>query len=175
MQSQTEIARQHLFVNCWHLGELESEAMWRIYCPEGTGVATVVPYARLCESISRPDTYIGSVSYIRYESDQIAELDVMHGFALAMHKRKEFAHETEARIVAEMSSADSPNQQNPDSIKIPWVAEDHLIKVVISPYSSSWYADTVLAVVKRLSPTLSERVCLSSMCVPPASPATSSY
>jgi hypothetical protein len=158
LASQAAFARRHLFVNCWHLGELESEAMWRIYCREGIGVAVVLPYANLRDSLPNVDTYIGKVSYIQYDVEHITTIfDLAHGFSFAMHKRKEFSHESEARIVVERPDP------TPDSIKIPWAPEDHIAKLVISPYSSPWYADTVVDVVKRISPRLADRVCQSSM------------
>ena len=45
-------SRKRLFVSCWHLGNIESEAMWRIYCGAGGGAAIVLPYTMLSASIN---------------------------------------------------------------------------------------------------------------------------
>ena len=93
-------SRQELYISCWHLDDLESEAMWRIYCGRNNGIAVVLPYKRLRESLIWPNTHIGEISYINYNLEDIPELGLPSGYPLAMHKRKEFSHEREARIVA---------------------------------------------------------------------------
>jgi hypothetical protein len=64
--------RRNFYVNCWHLGDVESEAMWRIYCGAGGGVAIVLPYEKLSASIdSARNQAIGS--RIRREGQSIVD------------------------------------------------------------------------------------------------------
>ena len=63
--------RQNLFVNCWHLGHHESDAMWRIYCGREDGIAIALPYSQLRDSIKAADTFIGKVEYIPYETGML--------------------------------------------------------------------------------------------------------
>jgi hypothetical protein len=39
------------YVCCWHANEQESEAMWRLYCSQGQGVAIQTTYDQLVSAI----------------------------------------------------------------------------------------------------------------------------
>jgi hypothetical protein len=160
--------RQQLFVSCWHLGSHESEAMWRIYCGRQDGVAIVLPYSRLRDSISAPDTHIGTVEYIPYETGIFKRFGQ---FSPGMHKRREFEYEFEARIVQRriITSASEP----PRSAALSWDPEAHIERIVISPYSRPWFADIVRGIVERAAPKLADKVESSSMSKPPFIPGMS--
>jgi hypothetical protein len=157
--------RRHLYVNCWHLGENESEAMWRIYCGSDSGLAIKLPYDQLRASLNGPNTHVGTVNYLKFSVDCLQNWDPF-GFTLAMQKRKEFTYEQEARIVLWKGP---PNEDGPASIGLPWEPAALIDKIVISPYAGSWYADTVREVVARLEPSMAGRVVESSMAGDPAS------
>jgi hypothetical protein len=161
--------RQQLFVSCWHLGNHESEAMWRIYCGREDGVAIVLPYSRLRDSIAEANTFIGAVSYIPYETVLLKGFGT---FSLAMHKRKEFEHENEARIVQQRIPAATPGQVH-TSIQMNWDPEARIERIVISPYSRHWYRDIVKGLVERIAPGLAVKVVESSMSKPPFLPGSS--
>lgn len=38
MGDSTEKIRYHTFLNCWHMNEFESDAMWKLYAKEDTGL-----------------------------------------------------------------------------------------------------------------------------------------
>ena len=158
--------RQQLFVSCWHLGRHESEAMWRIYCGREDGLAIVLPYSRLRDSIKEADTYIGAVEYIPYETGMLKRFGQ---FSPAMHKRQEFEHEREARIVQRRIIAFA--SARPDSSSpLPWDPEAHLERIGISPYSRPWFADIVKGIVERTAPKLSGKIEASAMSKPPFLP-----
>jgi hypothetical protein len=150
--------RQQLFVNCWHIGDLESEAMWRTYCGGDDGVAVGLPYAVLRDSIDERNTYIGMVDYINFHVELFAKFDVL---SAAMHKRKEFEFEGEARIARWRHN--TPDDPGPLSVKIGWRPDDMIEKIIISPYATPWFADTVRDVVGLITPNLRCRVQPSSM------------
>jgi hypothetical protein len=160
-------SRKRLFVSCWHLGNIESEAMWRIYCGAGGGAAIVLPYATLSASINTAQTnaYLGTVTYIDYAT---ALLTVGNVFTPALHKREQFQYEREARVVMLWvdAAATAPNQE-PPSISVPW---DIAVvdRIVVSPYAAEWYVETVRAVVERLAPGLGAKVIHSPMAQDPA-------
>jgi hypothetical protein len=58
------------FVNCWHMNECESAAMWKVYSTSKEAVCVQTTYLRLREALAE-DVYIGKVSYISYERDKI--------------------------------------------------------------------------------------------------------
>jgi hypothetical protein len=51
---------QHMVrLNCWHLSEYESAAMWTLYEREGRGIAVRSTWSRLTESITDRRTILG--------------------------------------------------------------------------------------------------------------------
>jgi hypothetical protein len=165
MVSKIASMRKQLYVSCWHLGEWESEAMWRIYCGHGDGLAIVLPYERLRDSLTYPNTHIGKIAYVAYNSlEQFEIVDAF--FSLAFHKRKEFGHEEEVRIVhLDLLSSDD---ERPEALDVSWDVENAIEEIVISPYARSWYTDMVKGVVEKVAPKLSGKVKISSMGGPPA-------
>ena len=157
------LVRKMMYASCWCLLKHESEAMWRLYSGTGEGVALVLPYSRLKESLTDPVAFVGTMTYIDYGSEFI-QLGNM--FNYVMHKRREFQHEREVRIVR-MAPDDivGPDWETklPASLALPWVAKDHVQSIVVSPYAAPWYLDTIRETVARVSPGLEDRVVASTM------------
>lgn len=96
--------RRVTYVNCWHMNELESAAMWGIYAPRHGAIALESSYSRLFAQL--PDhAHVGVVSYRDYERDLIPEGNLFYPL---LHKRKSFEHEQEVRAMFhEMKSQQS--------------------------------------------------------------------
>lgn len=155
--------RQMLYVNCWHVSNHESEAMWRIYCGGDNGLAIVLPYEDLRTSVSMGTAWIGMVGYLDFELDLLAPADA---FRAALHKRREFAYEQEARILSFGNVEFSKPSDRPTFASLPWQVE--VIKnIIVSPYATPAYFDRVRDAVERLSPDLGSRVERSRMSAPP--------
>jgi hypothetical protein len=82
-------------VSCWRSGE-ESEAMWRLYCPGGDGVAVRTTFAKLRDSVTDPHTCVSEVKYFDYKTGRF--LRHKHDWDPAFHKRIAFKHEQEVRV-----------------------------------------------------------------------------
>jgi hypothetical protein len=137
--------------------------MWRLYCGAEDGLAIVLPYERLrnsVESISELGARTGLVKYIDYEAEAIPPHFLTNA---SMRKRIQFAHEREVRIVCSQLQAAVTNVELPLFLSVPWLAEAHIEHVVISPYANPWYGKVVREAVRRLTPGLLDRVQLSSM------------
>ena len=84
-------------VNCWHINENESAAMWRLYLKSNEGIAIQSTFAGLRDAIIDPRlVYIGIVKYIDYDTQWF---DAGNLFNALIHKRKSFEHERELRAV----------------------------------------------------------------------------
>jgi hypothetical protein len=155
--------RKQLFANCWYLGDLESEAMWRLYCPGNGGVAIQTSYDKLVASVSSdPELYVGRVSYIDYDSQGFPEGNL---FYPVMHKRMSFAHEQEARLV-KIKIADNlglPEEFYHSGIAIDWPLEPTVDAIFVDPYAPEYFYEVVCAVVRRFAPELADRVFWSRM------------
>jgi hypothetical protein len=150
------------FVCCWHANEQESEAMWRLYCGKGNGVAIQTTYERLVDAIeSQFDVYVGCVKYIDYEREWFPDANAFHP---VMHKRLAFAHESEVRLVSSPSDYRAmPPEQKPMSISIPWDSSKMIQRVYVDPYAPEYFFEVVQSIVRAMEPSLSSRLVWSQM------------
>jgi hypothetical protein len=154
--------RNSTYVSCWHYGQIESEAMWRLYCPGSGGVAIQTTYEKLAQSIeAEPSLYIGCVTYIDYETEGFP-LDNM--FYPVMHKRISFAHECEVRMVkTESKYWGLPERIGPPGLEIEWNAESIIDEIYVNPYAPDYYHEVVSTIVRRIVPELETHVRWSPM------------
>ena len=82
-------------INCWHMNEHESTAMWSLYSASKEAVCVQSTYRRLRIALP-PQVLIGEVTYIDYETQGFP---ASNGFNFIMHKRLSFAHERELRAI----------------------------------------------------------------------------
>ena len=94
-QNMAELGRQSTYINCWHGGETESAAMWRLYGTAAGSITIQSTYERLVSALP-DDSHTGLVQYIDYSNleDKIPWGNIMSPF---MYKRKEFEYEKEVR------------------------------------------------------------------------------
>lgn len=136
----SELERRRTFVSCWHANAVESEALWRLYCPPPMmGVAIRTDARLLIEALgSDPQIKLGRVQYV----------DFCKGFAgfhdLIFWKRKSLSYETEVRAVIKRFDA-QVNMGLSVSVDI----EKLLISVVPSPFASDWFASLVESTMRR--------------------------
>lgn len=151
------LVREYTAVNCWHVNQHESAAMWEIYARNGQGVAVRSTVQRLIESFDEHDTetrvMVGLVNYIDYTADRIPQTCVFYPL---LFKRLSFEHETELRAVAVSCEIS-------DSGDLDWkhglfekggadisVDLQTLVECVyVAPSSPTWYRQLVRSVVDR--------------------------
>ena len=89
--------RTSTFINCWHESTHESAALWKLYAPDGQGIALQTTCGRLKECLETEDTvYIGRANYVDFDNTFIPERNSLAPFT---YKRREYAHEHEVRAV----------------------------------------------------------------------------
>jgi hypothetical protein len=156
--------RQYHYLNCWHMSEHESAAMWSIYqSGEPQGIAVRSTYRRLSESINDQRTaYIGTVSYVDFDSKVIPDNNAYYPY---VHKRRSFEYEREIRALhfarRWVEDVDAPID---DSSDIPIVKDapvgppvlpmsvdvDRLIEAVyVSPKAQDWFAELIRSLLLR--------------------------
>ena len=104
--------RRAYIVNCWHMNDGESDAMWRLYLKTNEGVAIQTTVEGLYKSFEDFDeqVFISKVRYLDYERDIWFDrteypLTSYNLFTPIIHKRKAFAHESELRIFQQIENA----------------------------------------------------------------------
>jgi hypothetical protein len=142
---------KNMFVNCWHINEIESFAMWNIYAKDSKGIAVQSTYKLLRESLPK-NIFIGKVNYINYKLQPLKEIDL---FSPIIHKRKSFEHEKELRAVKFMlaKSKLDPNgrvlEPEMKGVLIPVDINKSITRIYIAPSSEDWFYDVVMNVSKK--------------------------
>lgn len=158
----SEHRRNSVYVNCWHMNDTESDAMWRLYSLQGQGIAVQSTYDRLVRSFHMTQTHvqIGQVGYFDY-SDHAIRLDNV--FYPALNKRSSFAHERELRIAVLNSgrtytqalaatgshAAASRASDIADGYAIEVDLDILIERVVVSPKSPPWMVDMIRNLLGR--------------------------
>lgn len=150
------------YVCCWHANEQESEAMWRLYCGNGNGIAIQTTYETLIGAIEHEyEIYVGCVKYIDYEREWFPDANAFHP---VMHKRLAFAHEREVRLVSSPSTfRASSAEAAPESVSIPWDLSSKIERVYVDPYAPEYFFDAVKTIVNAVEPSLCSRLEWSQM------------
>ena len=146
--------RKSCFVNCWHINEHESAAMWKLYLKSNEGIAVQSTFAKLRECFNtEPDhgIFIGKINYIDYDSYSMKRDNLLRVF---QHKRKSFEYEQELRaLVWDIESfKKSVGFSNEDIQKGIYVNIDLSVlidKIILAPQTSGWFHELVQSVTKR--------------------------
>ena len=150
--------RNIAYVNCWHGGDYESEAMWKLYAREKDGVAVRTTYARFMEALieSHP-IWVSRVQYRDYRKDPIPWRNAILPF---FHKRVSFEHEREIRAVI-ISPSSERSQGESDGFYTKVDLDKLIEEIVVAPLAEDWFAKLVRSVADRYH--LADRVTRSSI------------
>jgi hypothetical protein len=154
--------RGSVYVNCWHMNETESDAMWRLYTLQGQGIAVQSTYDRLlrCFHMAQPLVQIGAVAYHNYKTHSIPMGNM---FSPALHKRDSFEHERELRVATLNMSRiyrqviDRTDSREtvvgiadvPDGFEIEVDLDMLIERVVVSPKSPAWMVSLIERLLRR--------------------------
>jgi len=145
---------EDIYVNCWHLGDHESMAMWNGYGGGPYGVAIRSTYGALDAALPsklgelQAPIWLGRVRYLDYTSltERIPkEYNVLSRFTC---KHIAYEHEKEIRALfmypnLGLGSCAVPGHSLPVDL-------DLLVRrVIVSPLSPSWFDELVLSVCVR--------------------------
>lgn len=133
------------YVNCWHMNEHESAAMWRLYSTSEEAIRIQSTFKQLAEGLP-PYVQAGEVNYIDYETGIIPVGNILNAFLV---KRISFAHERELRAIilgpplgTPMPSS-LPFQTVDGSMLVPIDLEKLIETIRVSPTSQPWFKDIV--------------------------------
>lgn len=165
--------RKNFYINCWHMNENESAAMWELYGIKGQSIAIQSTYQTLRKllPINQSKTGqplenhvdMGLVQYLNYEKDPMPQI---YSFDPFLRKRLSFSHENEVRLIYQSPSKSGsyekisegqyefkPNdgeQLIRESGKSFDIDLNELIKnVYIAPDCADWFSDLISMVLHR--------------------------
>ena len=139
-------------INCWHMNEHESAAMWKLYLKSDEGIAVQSTYNKLRASITDDEkVFLGVVKYIDYETEWIDGGNLLTPF---VHKRKSFEHEREVRAVVTKwpigdKGMDFTQETIGHGLKIKIDVEGLVERIYIAPSAPGWFADLVSSLIQR--------------------------
>jgi hypothetical protein len=160
--------KQWTYVNCWHMNEFESAAMWRLYARSEEAICIQSTYQCLRESLDKAPcregdgVFLGTVEYIDYDGECVPDdWPLRH----VVHKRRSFAHEQELRAIVwrcpefpdratinippDTSKEDYPENLPKDGIWIKLDLERLVENIYVAPASPKWFHHLVEKVVNR--------------------------
>ena len=150
MSDFAEWLRQWIFINCWHLNEFESHAMWKLYTKSNESIV-IQSTVGLLKSLLPEEINIGSVKYIDYKTDWLPEENIFLPF---VHKRNSFQHENEIRAIIQNIDYIGEKIQNKEvnyelgkMVKVN--LSDLIQNVYLSPESQEWFTNLVKQVTER--------------------------
>ena len=163
ISSLNDQQRQWTFINCWHMNEVESAAMWKVYTQTNEAVAIQSTY-QILQNLLPENTYIGVVKYIDYETEWLPENNAMYPY---VHKRKSFSYERELRaVIYDFPSDRIKYLANPDDGRVVPIDVPTLVQgVYVAPTSPNWFRSLVKNVLSKYD--LSIQVAVSVLDRPP--------
>lgn len=147
--------RKFTLINCWHMNEYESAAMWKLYLKTNEGIAIQSTFKRLTECFDNDPSiliHVGKVKYIDYSKDFIPETNLFFQF---LHKRKSFEHEREVRAIfshfpGKNGVIDITAEPFEIGKNVPINLETLIESIYINPTSPIWFSDLVNKTIKKL-------------------------
>ena len=133
-------------VNCWHLGEFESEAMWRLYAREREGVAIKTVFTRFKDAFVGEEEVVASM--VRYRDYRTESIPYGNFLFPLLHKRISFQHEREVRALF----LRHPEKDGPDDPRGCYCKVDltKLVgEIVVAPFAEDWFGDLVRSLAER--------------------------
>jgi hypothetical protein len=137
--------RAIIFINCWHIAEHESAAMWKTYLKSNEGVAIQSTIGRLKDSIKAYGEFsihIGKVNYVDFDTFEIPAANLLSPF---LHKRKSFEYEHELRALifgAQHSKMDLNKPEDaPKGLEVSTDLDVLVDKVYASPTAETWLVE----------------------------------
>ena len=152
-----EIARL-AHVSCWHAGEFESEAMWRLYAREKDGIGIRTDFSRFRHAFVGDQAVHAST--VQYRDYRTASIPFHNGLLPLFHKRMSFEHEREVRaLVLRVPSEDWPIEARGRYCEVDLA--ELIGEIVVAPFAEDWFFDLVHSVAGRYG--LGERVRASTL------------
>lgn len=135
------MARQTCYVNCWHVNDVESDGLWRLYGGDLSQMVCIQSTYKLLWDCTGPDVFIGVVKYVDYSKDDVPPLNL---FNLLLHKRRSFEHERELRAITT-----KPGEPSVPGVHHSVSLEKLIESVSLPPGASGWYEATVKSVLTK--------------------------
>ncbi len=138
--------RQSVFVNCWHLNEFESGAMWKVYGENAIAVQST--YKKLCNSFdpkSDVEINIGTVHYVDFETWGPGHSTI----SSVLCKRPLYDYERELRAVIYRVNSHESLESIPRGINARIMPKELIESVYVGPGRRRWFVELVRSMLNE--------------------------
>lgn len=143
--------------NCWHINEVESEAMWHLYGATGAGIAIESTREQLENSIKGATPHKVIVDVIKYMDFDVDPIDKgIKGNIIGFIKRKSFEHEKELRAMVRLPSIGVGTNVKCDLNVL-------ISKIYIAPRAEKYYVDAVKFILNSINTKIDATVEVSKL------------
>lgn len=141
-----------LFINCWHINEVESYHMWESYAKRNYGIAIQSTFDKLCRSFDvykNNDVFIGKVTY---ENEHIIFGNAFYPY---MYKRPFFKSDKELRAIVLNIWKNYENRiydnsyVNKKGENIPVNLDVLIEKIVLAPKTQNYVKDIIMSLSRK--------------------------
>jgi len=157
--AHTAVAKDLMYISCWHQNSNESAAMWKIYGRAECSVAITTTIPRFKESASAPyrkNLWYGKIRYIDYSIVQSGPNKPEEVF---FWKRKSFSHEKEVRFVTKLERKDVTKSEDsseiirltdtPTHVGMPVELSKLIDRVYVDPMSKDYLFKSVQEITRQ--------------------------
>ncbi|MGE6451869.1 DUF2971 domain-containing protein [Shewanella baltica] len=148
-------ADKYFFGQCWTL-KLESDAMWRIYSPNLSGVKVTTKVKKLKSLGNTRLVGVEKVVYFSHwkELPELTSNDTSR-YKTVKYKRNAFSHEEEVRfIIHPQDITESHDYHSSSHISLPLDIADFIESIEIDPRAPAWIENMVKTYSKRALPNV---------------------
>lgn len=158
--------KKYYFLNCWHMNDHQSDAMWKIFATTNNGIAIKSSVEKIISALSKSDdeVYIGKIYYRDFANVTFLELQTEtqnlvfeNSWSINQfnYKRISFEHEKELRLyfidMPIPHAIKGGIQREPLEFKKITVDLSLLIEeIVIAPFAEPWFKELVISISKKL-------------------------
>lgn len=145
-KTMIERCRATICASCWHVGDDESEAMWKLYGRFEDGLAVVSTLKSIRATFRVHDITGGLVDYSGREFEPgDADENLLQW---ATTKRPSYKHEREFRLLVRRAADD---RARGDGVAVPIDPEVLIGEVVLSPRMQRWQIDLFRGLLDQLA------------------------
>jgi hypothetical protein len=159
--------RYHTYINCWHVGNVENFAMWRVYGEDSNCLAIKSTVGDLRRALGKSDNYriyAGKMNYVDYSDPEIFKQPMPNGFTKYLNKSLYYKYEDELRLIFSDHGAVSdliPNKHEyhmepdereikkiPAGVRVPIDVKALVNEIVLGPDCEPWFVEMLQGLVK---------------------------
>lgn len=165
--SLQHLTKKFYFLNCWHINENQSDAMWKIFLNTNNGIAIKSTVDRLINGLApaKENIHISKVYYRDFKKVTFGELffepqnKLLDGTGNSLnqfnYKRISFEHEKELRLYyidrpIPHAIKDGIPREPLTEKRIDVNLQEMISEIVIAPFADIWFKELVEQILLRL-------------------------